>query len=133
MAWKTGHACAKSAGGIVAPPQLEDHQGPERDAQIPFSGKMGLNEAANFCRVEEVMPREHVLSEQFFHERAQAPSQPLRDGNLKATLVAMENPFRQKVGKGLLEQILALAELYDVSEREVIEAQIESVKERKKE
>ena len=32
-----------------------------------------------------------------------------------------------------LEQILALAELYDVSEREVIEAQIESVKERKKE
>lgn len=32
-----------------------------------------------------------------------------------------------------LEQILALAELYDVSEREVIEAQLESVKERKKE
>lgn len=32
-----------------------------------------------------------------------------------------------------LEQVLALAEFYDVTEREVIEAQIESVKERKKE
>lgn len=32
-----------------------------------------------------------------------------------------------------LRQVLALAEQYDVTEREVIEAQIESVRERKKE
>lgn len=41
--------------------------------------------------------------------------------------------YEQGVREIGIRQVKLLAELYDVSEREVIEAQLESVKERKKE
>lgn len=41
--------------------------------------------------------------------------------------------YEQGIRQIYLRQVLSLAELYDVTEREVIEAQIESVRERKKE
>lgn len=56
MAWKTGHACAKSAGGIVAPPQLEDHQGPQGRAQVVLAREVGIHEAADFFGIEEAVP-----------------------------------------------------------------------------
>lgn len=51
---------------------------------------------------------------------------------LGVTRNAVSN-YEQGIRQIDLRQVLALAELYDVTEREVIEAQIESVRERKKE
>lgn len=51
---------------------------------------------------------------------------------LGVTRNAVSN-YEQGIRQIDVRQVLALAELYDVTEREVIEAQIESVRERKKE
>lgn len=51
---------------------------------------------------------------------------------LGVTRNAVSN-YEQGIRQIDLRQVLALAELYDVTEREVIEAQIGSVRERKKE
>ena len=69
---------------------------------------MLVHKGAHGGRVKDALSLEAVRAEQVFHEGTHAPAQPLRHGNLKAPLVAVQDFPGQQPRKGPFEQPFAL-------------------------
>ena len=86
-------ASAPLRGGALTrlPPQLKDQKSPQGFAQIGPAGDVLVHKGAHGGRVKDALGLEAVRAEQIFHEGTHAPAQPLRHGNLKAPLVAVQD------------------------------------------